>query len=40
MLLLTLGNCSVAETATALLDRSGAVNDFLRHPSKAYLVLP
>ena len=37
---LTLGNCSVAETATALFDRSGRVKDFLKHPSKAYLVLP
>lgn len=37
---LTLGNYSVAETPTALLDRSGRVKDFLKHPSRAYLVLP
>jgi len=37
---LTMGNCSVADTAAALLDRSGHVKDFLKHSSKAYLVLP
>ena len=37
---LTLGNCSVADAAAALLDRSGHVKDFLGHESKAYLVLP
>ena len=37
---LTLGNCSVADCAAAILNRSGHVKDFLNHPSKAYLVLP
>ncbi len=36
---LTLGNCSVADIVSAILNQSGHVKDFLKHPSKAYLVL-
>ena len=37
---LTMGNCSVNETASALLDRKGHIMDFLNHETKAYLALP
>ncbi len=37
---LTLGNRSVADTAAAILKRSGDVKEFLKHQFKAYLVLP
>jgi len=37
---LTLGNCSVADIAEAILDRSGHIKEFLKHPGKAYLLLP
>jgi len=37
---ITLGNCSVGDSAAALMDRSGNVLDFLRHPEKAYLPVP
>ena len=36
---LTLRNCSVAETAAALLKHKGHVLDFLQHETKAYLIL-
>ncbi len=35
-----LGNCSAADVAAVLLNNSGKVKDFLKHKSKAYLVLP
>ncbi len=35
-----LGNCSVGDVATVLLNNPGQVKDFLKHKSKAYLVLP
>ncbi|MBG7608688.1 MAG: DUF5615 family PIN-like protein [Luteolibacter sp.] len=37
---LTMGNCGVKETASALLDRKGHVLEFLKHVTKAYLTLP
>lgn len=36
---LTLRNCPVSDIAAALLNNSGQVNDFLKHKSKAYLVI-
>lgn len=37
---LTMGNCPMGDIATTLLNNSGQVKDFLRHKSKAYLILP
>ena len=37
---LTLGNCSVAEAAAAILESRGHVLDFLRHDTRGYLPLP
>lgn len=37
---ITLGNCSVSEAAAAIIERSGNVREFLKHDSKAYLVIP
>lgn len=37
---LTLGNCSMEETAAAILERSGHVKVFLKHPTRTYLPLP